>query len=88
VGIAEDGTEDSKGDSVVEGRTEGNGRGLDGGKVCSDAVSYEVLSRSPIGIVCLTIGDVFPSSCDSLFGSYGGERVGQERAYSEETLSL
>ena len=74
VSIAEDGTEDSKGDSVVEGRAEGNGRGLDRGKVCSDAVSYKVLSRSPIGIVCLTIGDAFPSSCDSLFGSCGGER--------------
>jgi hypothetical protein len=33
--VTEDGTEDSQGDGVVEGRAESDGRGLDGGKVCS-----------------------------------------------------
>ena len=34
--VAEDGTEDSEGDGVVEGRAESDGRGLDGGEVCRD----------------------------------------------------
>lgn len=33
VGLAEDGGEDGELNAVVEGRAEGNGRGLDGGKV-------------------------------------------------------
>ena len=33
VGVTENGAEDGKGDSVVEGRAEGDGRGLDGRKV-------------------------------------------------------
>ncbi len=33
VGVTEDGAEDGKGDSVVEGRAESDGRGLDGREV-------------------------------------------------------
>lgn len=33
VGVTEDRAEDGKGDGVVESRAEGDGRGLDGGKV-------------------------------------------------------
>jgi hypothetical protein len=33
VGVTEDGAEDSQRDGVVEGRAEGDGRGLDGGQV-------------------------------------------------------
>lgn len=38
VGVTEDGAEDSEGDSVVEGRAESDGRGLDGGEVCRDGI--------------------------------------------------
>jgi hypothetical protein len=34
--VTEDGSENSQRDGVVEGRAEGDGRGLDRGKVCSD----------------------------------------------------
>lgn len=34
VGITEDGAENCQGDGVVEGGAEGDGRRLDGGKVC------------------------------------------------------
>lgn len=33
VGVTENGAEDGKGDSVVEGRAKSNGRGLDGREV-------------------------------------------------------
>jgi hypothetical protein len=36
---AEDGAENSQGDSVVEGRAESDGRGLDGGKVWSSGLA-------------------------------------------------
>jgi hypothetical protein len=37
--VTEDGAENSQGDSVVEGRAESDGRGLDGGKVWSSGLA-------------------------------------------------
>lgn len=62
VGLAEDGAQDGQLDAVVEDEAEGDGRGLDGGEVCTGFnVRTSLLSRAFLSSLCSSSNAVIAS---------------------------